>query len=207
MAEGQIIETRNGGEDMRHVSATTATVLVVLLACLGLAGTGDAQVAQAVQIQGTLQAVSCDTGLVTLNTASGSNSFQATNETTAFVNGAAADFCSLQSYAGDSATAFLIPTGNAFELSQINVTPPPAPAPVSTLSPAVIGIGALLLGGVIGYVLGHQAQPSPAYYPVGQAPAYLPVHYPVNRQFAYHGRSYFRCANGAWNVDHACKAR
>ena len=180
---------------------------MVLLACLGLAGTGDAQAAQAVQIQGTLQAASCDTGLVTFDTASGSNSFQATDQTAAFVNGAAADFCSLQSHAGASATAFLIPAGNAFELSQINVTTPPAPALAPTLSPAAIGIGALLLGGLIGYVLGHQAQPLPAYYPVGQAPAYLPARYPFNRQFVYQGHSYFRCTNRGWNVDRACGAR
>jgi hypothetical protein len=178
---------------------------MVLLACLGLAGTGDAQVAQAVQIQGTLQAASCDTGLVTFDTTSGSNSFQATNQTAAFVDGAAADFCSLVSYAGDSATAFLIPAGNAFGLSQIDVTTPPAPAP--TLSPAAIGIGALLLGGLIGYVLGHQTQPLPAYYPVGHAPVFLPGRYPFNRQFVYQGHSYFHCTNGGWNVDRACGAR
>jgi hypothetical protein len=193
---------------MRHVAAVTATALTVLLACLGLAGTGDAQVPQAVQIQGTLQAVDCNTGLVTFATASGSNSFQATDQTAAFVNGAAVDFCSLQSYAGDSATAFLIPTGNAFDLSQINVTTPPAPASGSTLSPAAIGIGALLLGGLIGYVIGHQqAQPVPAYYPVGQAPAYLPARYPYNRVFVYRGHSYYRCTDGAWNVDRTCWRR
>jgi len=194
-----------GGEDMRHVPAMTSRALTVLLACLSLAGTGDAQVAQAVQIQGTLQAADCDTGLVTFATASGSNSFQATNQTAVFVNGAAAGFCSLQSYAGDPATAFLIPAGNAFELSQINVTTPPAPAPA--LSPAAIGVGALLLGGLVGYILGHQAQPLPAYYPVGHAPAFLPARYPFNRQYAYQGHSYFHCTNGGWNVDRACGAR
>jgi hypothetical protein len=192
---------------MRYVTAITATTLTVLVACLGLAATGDAQVPQAVQIQGTLQAADCQNGRVTLTTASGDDSFQATNQTAAYVNGGAVDFCSLQSYAGDSATAMLIPTGRAFELSQINVSTPPAPASGSTLSPVAVGIGALLLGGLIGYVVGHQqaqAQPLPAYYPVGYAPAYLPARYPYNRAYRYEGHSYYRCWNGAWNVDRAC---
>jgi hypothetical protein len=196
-----------GGEDMRYSTALTATALTVVLACLGLAGTGDAQVPQAVQIQGTLQAADCQTGRVTFSTASGDNNFQATNQTAAYVNGGAVDFCSLQSYAGDSATAVLIPTGNAFELSQINVSAAPTPASGSTLSPVAIGIGALLLGGLIGYMVGHQAQPQPAYYPVGYAPAYLPARYPYNRAYNYQGHSYYRCSNGAWNVDHGCWRR
>jgi hypothetical protein len=190
---------------MRHVTAMTAAGLGVLLACLGLAGTGDAQVPQAVQIQGTLQGADCQTGQVSLSTNSGTNSFQATNQTAAYVNGAAVDFCSLQPYAGDSATAVLIPTGVGFDLSQINVSTPPAPpAAGSTVSPAAIGIGVLLLGGLIGYIIGHQAQPAPAYYPVGYAPAYLPAHYPYNRAYVYHGHSYYRCTDGGWNVDRNC---
>jgi hypothetical protein len=190
---------------MRHVTAVTATTLTMLLACLGFAGTGDAQVPQAVQIQGTLQAADCQTGRVTLATNSGNNTFQATNQTAAYVNGGAADFCSLQSYAGDAATAVLIPTGNGFDLSQINVSTPPAPpASGSTLSPAAIGVGALVLGGIIGYIIGHQSQPQPVYYPVGYAPAYLPAHYPYNQAYVYRGHSYYRCTNGGWNMDRSC---
>jgi hypothetical protein len=192
-----------GAKDMRHVTAMTAAALMVLVACLGVAGTSDAQAPQTVQLQGTLQAVDCQTGQVTLGTGSGSNSFQATNQTGAFVNGAAVDFCSLQSYAGDSATAVLIPTGGGFELTQINVSAAPARAASgSTLSPAAIGIGALLVGGLIGYILGHQSQP--AYYPVGYAPGYLPANYPYHRAYVYQGHSYYRCSGGGWYRDRNC---
>lgn len=214
---------------MRHV---TAIAVSVLLTCLALAGTGDAQTVQPVQVQGTIQSVDCQSGQVTLSTAGGSDTFQATGQTVAYVNGSSVSFCSLQSYAGDSATAVLIPTGNAFDLSQINVTAQTAApsASGSILSnPIAIGVGALLLGGLIGYVVGHQnSQPQPAYapygspygysygqpvyspygyqyYPAGYAPAWLPAQYPVNQAYAYQGHHYYRCTNGWWNVDRTCE--
>ncbi|MHB8732956.1 MAG: hypothetical protein ACYDAB_14340 [bacterium] len=213
---------------MRHV---TAIAVSVLLACLAFAGTGNAQTVQPVQVQGTIQSVDCQNGQVTLSTAGGSDTFQATGQTVANVNGASASFCSLQSYTGASATAFLTPTGNAFDLSQIDVTSQAAaPSTSGSLlsSPVALGIGALLLGGLIGYVVGHnntqaqpvsspygynyyptQAQPvsSPYgynYYPAGYAPAWLPAQYPSNRAYAYQGHRYYRCTNGGWNVDQQC---
>jgi hypothetical protein len=188
----------------------------VLLACLALAGTGNAQTYQPVQVQGTIQSVDCQNGQVTLATAGGADTFQATNQTVAYVNGASTSFCSLQSYTGASATADLIPTGNAFDLSQIDVTAQaPAPSTSGSLfsSPVAIGIGALLLGGLIGYMVGHnnttQAQPvySPYgynYYPAGSAPAWLPAQYPYNRAYNYRGHHYYRCTNGGWNMDRQC---
>jgi hypothetical protein len=203
---------------MRHIAAMTASVLTVLLVCLGLAGIGNAQVPEPVQIQGTIQSVDCQTGQLTLATSAGNDSFQATDQTAAYVNGNSVSFCSLQSYAGDSATAVLVPTGTAFGLSQVNVTAPASTG--SKLSPVAIGIGALLLGGLIGYVVGHRNgqaqvqqapayypytyQQAPAYYPYGSAPSYLPAHYPYNRPYAYQGHHYYRCTNGGWNVDRAC---
>ncbi|HET7266366.1 MAG TPA: hypothetical protein VFL28_16995 [bacterium] len=210
---------------MRHV---TAIAVSVLLACLALAGTGDAQPAQPIQVQGTIQSVDCQSGHVTLTTAGGSDTFQATNETVAYVNGSSVSFCSLQSYAGDSATAVLIPTGNAFELTQINVTAQTAaPSTSGSLlsNPVAVGIGALLLGGLIGYMVGHhntqpqtvdppagytQGQPvySPygyRYYPAGYAPGWLPAQYPYNRAYDYQGHHYYRCTNGWWNMDRSCE--
>jgi hypothetical protein len=211
----------NGGEEMRHATGMTAGVLMVLLACLGLAGTGNAQTPQPVQIQGTIQSADCDTGRLTLATSAGNDTFQATDQTAAYVNGKSVSFCSLQSYAGNSATAVLMPTGSAFDLSQIDVTAQPA-ASGSTLSPLAIGVGALLLGGLIGYVVGHQngvsqaqqtpyyyypynyTQPAPAYYPSNYRPGYLPANYPYNRPYSYQGHHYYRCTNGQWSADHAC---
>lgn len=215
---------------MRHV---TAVAVSVLLACLALAGTGNAQTYQPVQVQGTIQSVDCQNGQVTLATAGGADTFQATNQTVAYVNGASTSFCSLQSYSGASATAVLVPTGNAFDLSQINVTSQAAAPSTSgsiLSSPVAIGIGALLLGGLIGYVVGHnnaQSQPQPvyspygynyypaqpqpvyspygySYYPAGSVPAWLPAQYPYNRAYAYHGHRYYRCTNGEWSVDRDC---
>lgn len=205
---------------MRHV---TAIAVSVLLACLAFAGTGDAQTAQPVQIQGTIQSVDCQTGQVTLSTSGGSDTFQATNQTAASVNGSPVSFCSLQSYTGDSATALLVPTGNAFDLTQIDVTAQTA-APSTSGSilsnPVAVGVGALLLGGLIGYlVASHNTQRQPVYtygqpvyspygyryYPSGSAPSWLPAQYPYNRGYSYQGHRYYRCANGWWNVDRACE--
>jgi hypothetical protein len=213
-----IVHDVNGGEDMRHMAGMTAGVLMVLVACLGLASAGNAQTPQPVQIQGTIQSADCDTGRLTLATAAGNDTFQATEQTAAFVNGNSVSFCSLQSYAGDSATAVLVPTGTAFDLSQVDVTAQPA-ASRSTLSPLAVGVGALLLGGLIGYVVGHQngvnqaqqvpayypyAQPAPVYAPYTYTPAYFPAHYPYNRPYSYQGHRYYRCTNGRWSIDHAC---
>ncbi|HKX18415.1 MAG TPA: hypothetical protein VJT33_10440 [bacterium] len=203
---------------MRHV---TAIAVSVLLACLALAGTGDAQTAQPIQIQGTISSVDCQTGQVTLSTSGGSDTFQATDQTAAYVNGSAVSFCSLQSDTGDSATAVLVPTGNAFDLTQIDVTAqaaaPSAPSTSGSLlsNPVAIGVGALLLGGLIGYIVGHQntqAQPvySPygyQYYSSGHAPSWLPTQYPYDQPYRYQGHRYYRCNNGWWNVDRACEVR
>jgi len=200
---------------MRHV---TAIAVSALLACLAFAGAGDAQTAQTIQVQGTIQSADCQAGQLTLATAGVNNTFQATNQTTTNVNGTAVSFCSLRSYTGDSATVALVPAGSEFELSQINVTAPVAQAPAPAASPSgsllsspvAVGIGALLLGGLIGYVVGHQNAPvqqvyTPAYYPAGYAPRYLPAQYPYNRAYVYQGHNYYRCNFGGWSRDQSCR--
>ena len=161
-----------------------------------------------------------------MSTSGGTNTFQATNQTMVYVNGSAVSLCSLQSYAGDSATAVLIPTGSALVLSQVNVTAQaqPSTAPPSTSgsilsSPVAIGLGALLLGGLIGYLIGHNSAgqttytptytpfnyaSEPVYFPSGTAPTYLPARYPVNQRYAYRGRSFYRCTNGGWTMNQTC---
>lgn len=215
----------------------TAALAAVLLACLGVASSGDAQSVQPVQIQGTLKAADCRTGQVTMATNAGDDTFQATNQTTAYVNGAAVPLCSLQSYVGDQATAVIMPANNEFVLSQINVTAPQAAASSShssgLSSPVAIGLGALVLGGIIGYVIGHNSAPAqqpvyypygyappqpsvsypygyappqqPVYYPYGYAPAYLPSNYSYNRPYHYQGHNYYPCTNGGWSRDRVCR--
>lgn len=173
---------------MRRLTAVTT---MVLLACLALAGTGSAQTQAPLQIQGTIQAVDCQSGAVSLATSSGTLTAQATNDTTASVNGSAVSFCSLQSYTGDQATATLYPSNSEFVLSQVAVSAPQAAAPAPTSSSSAIGVavGALLLGGIIGYLVGHNNPPAPV-----SAPAY-----------DYQGHHYYRCANGGWSQDRACR--
>lgn len=212
----------------------TAAVAVLLLACLGFAGTGSAQVPQAVQISGTIQTVNCDTGQVTMATGAGNETFQATTQTAAYVNGAAVPLCSLQSYAGDQAAAAVIPTNNELVLSQVNVTAAQtAPSSSSSIlsSPIAVGLGALLLGGIIGYIVGHNNAPAqapaydpayntpvqtpvsypygsgaPVYYPYGYTPAYLPSNYPYNRPYYHQGHNYYRCTDGGWSRDRSCSS-
>jgi|GEM_PF-2004489 len=205
----------------------TAVAISVLLVCLGFAGVANAQVSQSVQVQGTFQSADCQTGQVTMVTSGGTDTFQATNQTVAYVNGSAVSLCSLQSYAGDSATAVLIPTGNTLVLSQVNVTAQAqSSTPGSTSgsflsSPLVIGLGAALLGGIVGYLMGHDStgQPTytptstpfnttsqPVYFPSGTVPTYLPSTYPVNQRYAYQGHSYYRCTNGGWTMNQTCSA-
>jgi hypothetical protein len=167
---------------------------MVFLACLALAGTGSAQTAAPLQIQGTIQGVDCQTGAVNLATSSGTLTVQATNDTTASVNGSAVSLCSLESYAGDQATATLYPSNSEFVLSQVAVSAPQAaaPAPASKSSAIGVAVGAILLGGIIGYLLGHNNPPAPGPDP---APAY-----------DYQGHHYYyRCANGGWSQDRACR--
>lgn len=176
---------------MRRLTAVTT---MVLLACLALAGTGSAQTQAPLQIQGTFQGVDCQSGAVSMTTPNGALTVQATNDTAAFVNGAAVSVCSLQSYAGDAATATLYPSNNEFVLSQVTVTAPQAPAPAaapSSSSAIGIAIGTLLLGGIIGYIVGHNNPPAPGPDPV---PAYN-----------YQRHHYYRCANGGWSQDRACR--
>lgn len=222
MAGESILPPENGGlKEMRHLTAGAVTVL---LACLGLAGTVSAQVPQPVQIQGTIQAANCQTGQVTMSTSTGNDTFQVTNQTAAYVNGSAVSVCSLQSYVGDQATAVLIPTGSGFALSQINVTAQAAPPSSSSSifsSPIVIGVGAALLGGIIGYLIGHNSAgrtvytptytpynytTTPVYFPAGALPLSLPYNYASSQPVYYQGHYFYQCANGGWTMNQQCNA-
>lgn len=171
----------------------TAVATAVLLACLTLAGTGSAQTAAPLQIQGTIQSVDCQNGTVTMTTPNGALTVQATGDTGVSVNGTAVSFCALQSYTGDSATATLYPSNSEFVLSQVAVSAPQAAPAASAAhpSPAMIAIGTLLLGGIIGYLVGHNSQPAPD-------PAPAPAYY-------YQGQRYYRCSTGGWSPNQYCR--
>ncbi len=203
---------------MRRLSVVT---VMVLLPCLGLAGVANAQVAQSLQVQGTVQSVDCQAGQVSLATSGGTDTFQATDQTAAYANGTAVPLCSLQSYVGDSATATVVPAGSALTLAQIAVTGPqtaaPTPSPSKSIlsSPIAVGLGALLLGGIIGYVIGHRsAAQTPVYpwgynasvpYPYFYGSAGFPANVPYNGWYDYQGYRYYYCTNGVWRRGQVCQ--
>jgi len=146
----------------------TAFVTVVLLACLGFAGIGNAQTQQFVQMQGTIQAVDCQNQQLTLTNSGGTTTFLATSQTAVYLNGTLTQLCALQSYTGAPATVSVTPSDNEFVLGQVNVTAPQAASatakPSTTSSVLGIAVGALLLAG-IAYLIGHNAannNPAPA---------------------------------------------
>jgi hypothetical protein len=166
-----------------------ALLLGTLLSVLGLTGIGLAQ--SSVQVRGTIQAVDCQSQTIVLNNANGSNTVAATGSTAVVVNSTSVSFCTLQQYVGASATAWLVPGGNEFLLSRIDVVGPattaaqPAPAP-AVHSPSTLGIvlGVLAVG-AIGYIIGRNSTSQPAYQPAYYQPTYQPVYASGYNQPAY----------------------
>ena len=149
---------------MRTLTAVTALVTMVMVACLGFAGAGYAQTT-GLQIQGTLAGVDCQSQQLTLNTSGGSTTVQSTNQSALYLNGSPIALCSLASYTGAAATATVVPSNSEFVLGQIDVTAQaaaqPAPATVSSGSSVLgLAIGALAIG-AIAYLIGKNSAPAP----------------------------------------------
>ena len=152
----------------------TALVLGVLLPVLGPAGIGQAQ--SAVQVQGTIQAVDCQNQTIVLSGPGGSSTVGATESTAILVNSTSVSFCALGQYVGDPASAWLLPSGDEFIVTQIDVvdsaatTAPPSQAPaVSSPSPLELVIGAIAIAG-LAYLVGRQSasQTAPVLQPAYQ---------------------------------------
>jgi hypothetical protein len=183
-----------GGSTMRKA---IALLLGTLLPVLGLAGISLAQ--SSVQVQGTIQAVDCQSQTIVLNDASGSNTVAATGSTAVVVNSTSVPFCTLQQYVGASATAWLVPGGNEFQLSRIDVVGPatsasqPLPAPAVS-SPSTLGIivGALAVG-ALGYIIGRNIASQPAYQPA-YVPGYNQPAYQYNQSgwSSHQGSRYYQ---------------
>ena len=141
-----------------------ALALGMLLPILGLADVGLAQ--SAVNVQGVIQSVDCQSQTVVLSGGSGSNTLAASEVTAVLVNSTGVPFCALGQYVGDPATAWLLPSGTEFQVTRIDVAGPAA-APQPALAPAAStpSTGTLLLGalaiGAIGYLLGHSSATQP----------------------------------------------
>jgi hypothetical protein len=140
-----------------------ATVLGILTATLSITGIWQAQSAST--IQGTIQAVDCQTRALVMDAADGTHVLPADPYTTAFVDSTAVSFCALHQYLGDNATVTVASSAGQLVAERVDVetaaTPTPAPAPASAISglPAWAGIalGTVLVGGLL-YLAIHGAQ-------------------------------------------------
>jgi len=152
---------------MRHGVALLLGVL--FLPMLGLAGVGPAQAqTEALQVDGTIQAVDCQGQTVDLSAPNGTNTIDAGDMTVVLINSMSVPFCSLADYVGAPVTAWLMPAGDQFVATQIDVTgsavAQPAPAPSEVDSPvAIVGtvLGTVVVSGLI-YLLVHG--PDGVYY-------------------------------------------
>ena len=167
-----------------------AVLVGVLLPFLGVAGVGQAQ--SAIQIQGTIQSVDCQSGTVVLSGPTGSNTIAASDYTTVLVNSTSVPFCTLQQYVGAPATAWLVAGGNEFEVTRIDVVGPVAvaypPAPVVTVAPLPI----------VGVVLGTIAVAALLYLLVHDNDGHF-YRYPYyGDYYRYYYRSAYRPYTGYW---------
>lgn len=114
---------------------------IVLIASLGLAGSGEAQSGPSdsiIQTQATVQAVDCDGQQVTLSSAGATSTAQSTLGSVVHVNGAAAPFCSLSSYIGAPATAWVMARGGQIVLVRLDVTSTVAPGYPASPQPSLV---------------------------------------------------------------------
>jgi hypothetical protein len=151
------------GGAMRKVIVLAISVFVPLL---GVAGVGYAQ--SAVEVQGTIEAVDCQALTVVLSAPTGTNTITAADYTAVLVNSTSVPFCTLEAYIGATATAWLVPNGNQFSVTQINVTGPATVAPptgvTAEVSPVPIWgvvLGTIVVAGLV-YLLAHG--PDGGYY-------------------------------------------
>ncbi|HKV43277.1 MAG TPA: hypothetical protein VJT32_01165 [bacterium] len=183
-----------------------AVTLGILMTTLTLSGVGRAQ--GVTTVQGTIQAVDCQTNALVLNASDGTHVFPAGPYTAAYVNSTPVNFCALQRYAGSSATVSVTPNGNQWQAERVDVyvaaAPGPVyPAPTASAAPSWAGIvlGTIVVAGLV-YLLvrGHDGRvyrypyhggsyrndrsPSYQYYGNDRSPSYQ--YYQNDRSPSYH---------------------
>ncbi|HLW60807.1 MAG TPA: hypothetical protein VKV57_12905 [bacterium] len=196
-----------------------AVTLGMLMTTLTLSGIGRAQ--GVTTVQGTIQAVDCQTNALVLNAPDGTHVFPSGPYTTAFVNSTPVNFCALQQYAGSSATVSIIPNGSQWLAERVDVyvaaAPAPAyPAPTAYAGPSLAGIvlGTIVVAGLV-YLLvrGHDGRvyrypyrggyrqgdrfygdPGNGYYRNDRSPSYQPYGGPRGGPAYRYGPSQ-RCEN------------
>ncbi|HLJ66573.1 MAG TPA: hypothetical protein VKX16_04355, partial [Chloroflexota bacterium] len=143
-----------------------ALLLGIFLPVLGASGVGQAQSTSAVQVQGVIEGVDCQSGMVQLSSASGTSTIYAAPYTTTLIGTTSIPLCGLKAYVGAPVTAWLVADANQFSATQIVVTGPvaTAPAPAASISPVpIVGVvlGTIVAAGVV-YLLVHG--PDGGYY-------------------------------------------
>ena len=108
---------------MKQIAAAGLGVLVVIL---GMAGLAQAQ--GEIRVQGTIQAVDCQTNAVVLSAPDGTHVFPMAPEAAVFVDSSPASFCALQHYIGSMATVSVTAVGSQLAAGRVDVHTATAPS-------------------------------------------------------------------------------
>lgn len=143
-----------------------AVILGVLMATLTISDVGLAQ--GVTTIQGTIQAVDCQTNALVVNASDGTHVFPAGPYTAVYVNSAPVSFCTLQQYIGKNVTVSVVPSGNQLVLQRVDVSlgssPAPAPSPPALITGlpdwAKVAIALVIIGGLV--YIGTRRHDAPA---------------------------------------------
>ncbi|HLY23056.1 MAG TPA: hypothetical protein VKT83_11385 [bacterium] len=141
-----------------------AAAIAVFVSFLGLNGVGQAQTAA--ELQGSIDAVDCQSGTFTLDSAGNTETIYASDQTAVAVQESTVPFCTLEGYVGAPVDAWVVPYGSEFIATQIDVT---GPVPVLAASQTAIApmpllgtvLGTVLVAGLL-YLISHNA--SGGYY-------------------------------------------
>ena len=113
---------------MRTSVTTALGILAVILSVSGIA-----QAQSWIQVQGTIQAVDCQTNILVLNARDGTHAFPMAGNASVFINSTPAGFCTLGQYIGSYATVSVTAMGSQLVAGRVDVSvaaapPPPPPA-------------------------------------------------------------------------------
>jgi len=163
-----------------------AVAITIFVSLLRLSGVGQAQTAA--EIQGTLDAVDCQSGTMTLDSSGNTQTIYASDSTGVAVESSSVPFCTLDGYVGAPVDAWVVPYGSEFIATQVDVT---GPVPMLATSQTAIAplpivgtvLGTVLISGLL-YLIAHDA--GGAYYRYPYYGAYY-HHYYSARYRPYRG--------------------
>ena len=144
-----------------------ATAIAIFVSFLGFNGVGQAQTAA--ELQGSVDAVDCQSGTLTLDSAGNTETIYASDQTAVAVEESSVPFCTLEGYVGAPVDVWVAPYGSEFIATQIDVTGPvPVLAATQTaIAPMPIAgtvLGTVLISGLL-YLVSHDAYGAYYRYP------------------------------------------